>query len=79
MKFKIISHVIAIAFLLIGIVVIHVAYNHIDNHFYPYPPLLFFSLELRPGVLFDIGLILIFSGFSIEFYNSFRPLEVSTT
>lgn len=76
MRYKLFVHILAIGLLTCGLILIHIAYNYISDHFEPYSPIHLFSLELRPGTVLDTGIICIFIGFSLEFLITFRPIEV---
>ena len=69
-KIKIIAHMIAIACFLIGSVILHVVVNNISNIFQ------FFEITINRITVFDSGLILLGIAFFIEFYMSFKPMEV---
>ena len=62
---------IAITCFLIGSVFIHVVENNTSECIYT-----FFNTIIYRVVLLDIGLLLIGCGFFIEFYMSFKPIEI---
>ena len=70
---KILIHIVAISFFMIGIVLLHAVMNTDSITF------IFFDLNNIPkGVVFDMGLMFIATGFFIEFMFTFRPIHVLT-
>jgi hypothetical protein len=70
MKIKILAHIIAITFFLLGIVIIHVITNSISEN------LRFFEILVNRVTILDTSLILLGIAFFIEFYMTFRPIKV---
>ena len=70
MKIKILAHIIAIAFFLLGAVTIHVVENTASRYLY------FFNILIFRFVILDTGLMLLGIAFFIEFYMTFKPIKV---
>lgn len=70
MKIKILAHTIAITCFLVGAVFIHIRVNAISIY------LTFFNLLIHRTVVFDSGFVLLGIAFFIEFYMSFKPIEI---
>ena len=70
MKIKVLAHITAIIFFLIGCVMLHVLVNN------PSDVLLFFEILVSRCTVLDTSLILLGIGFFLEFYMSFKPMEV---
>ena len=70
MKIKILAHIIAITFFLLGIVIIHVITNSTSKN------LRFFEILVNRVTILDTSLILLGIAFFIEFYMTFRPIKV---
>jgi len=69
-KIKILAHIIAITCFLVGVVFIHVVENTASRYLY------FFNILIFRIVVLDTGLTLLGIAFFIEFYMTFRPIEV---
>ena len=67
---KILIHIIAISCFMIGLVILHVAYNYL------YANTWFFGIEVERPFIFDTGLLCITIGFFTEFFLTFRPIYI---
>ena len=69
---KILIHIIAISFFMIGLVILHVANNYLEI----YANTWFFGIEVERSAILDIGLLFVTIGFFIEFFFTFRPIYI---
>ena len=67
---KILVHIAAITCFLIGIDFIHAVVNGSSQYF------MWFDISLSRPFVFDLGIVLEGCGFFIEFFLTFKPIEV---
>ena len=80
-RVKILAHVGAIVFLLLGVVLLHVVVNHhpyVCGDQIVYTNIQFFDISLSRYVVMDIGFVLLGIGFFIEFLMTFKPIQLLT-
>lgn len=70
-QIKIIIHVSAIMFFLIGIIFIHAVMNNTESMGY------FFAITINRDIVFDLGFVFIGIAFFLEFCLTFKPIEVN--
>ena len=70
-KLKIFLHIACLCLFLLGAVIIHTVLNS-DYEMYD-----FFNISFRRIFLVDMGLLLIGIGFFLEFFLTFKPIEVN--
>lgn len=71
---KIVIHIIAISFFMLGIIILHTVANSRSENF----TIFFFGVEILKSVIFDIGILCICTGFFIEFFFTFKPIYILT-
>lgn len=73
-KIKILAHIFSIVLFLFGMVVIHVVLNQIPGQ----QQISFFGALFDRTFIIDVGIVCCGVAFFIEFYMTFKPIEITT-